>query len=179
MCMWKDRGKFKDYVMSFSYHARKKGKLECFNREVKTYREMDEDELDFEYIESKIELDHKKNSLTLFIIVIALAVMMNVWNKFFSFMQMVLQYAATSEDSSTEIIKISFIISVAITMIFTLAILFLLYDLSKDIMILQKKLMMIENIKNKRYLQTCSKPVNTRAEIGLSNDWTEGIRNEV
>lgn len=104
--------------------------------------------------------------------------MMNVWNKFF-FMQMVLQYAATSEDGSTEIIKISFIISVTITMIFTLAILFLLFDLSKDIMILQKKLIMIENIKNKRYLQTCSKPVNTRTEMGLSTGWTEDIRNEV
>ena len=177
--MWKDREKFKDYVMRVSYQARRKEKLECFNREVKKYREMDEDELDFEYMESKTEFDHKKSSLTLFIIVIALAVMMNVWNKFFSFMQMVLQYAAISEHSSTEIIKISFIISVAITMIFTLAILFLLFDLSKNIMILQKKLMMIENIKNKRYLQTCSKPVNTRAEMSLSNDWTEGIQNEV
>lgn len=177
--MWKDRGKLKDYVMRVSYQARRKEKLECFNRAVKTYSEMDEDELDFEYMESKTELDHKKSSLTLFIIVIALAVMMNVWNKFFSFMQMVLEYAATSEDGSTEIIKISFIISVAITMIFTLAILFLLFDLSKNIMILQKKLMMIENIKNKRYLQTRSNPVNTRTEMGLSTGWTEGIRNEV
>lgn len=176
--MWKDRGKLKDYVMRVSYQARRKGKFECFSREVKKYREMDEDELDFEYMESKTELDYKKSSLTLFIIVIALAVMMNVWNKFF-FMQMVLQYAATSEDGSTEIIKISFIISVTITMIFTLAILFLLFDLSKDIMILQKKLIIIENIKNKRYLQTCSKPVNTRTEMGLSTGWTEDIRNEV
>ena len=65
-------------------------------------------------------------------------------------MQMALQYAATSEDSKTEIIKISFIISVAITILLTLAILFFLFDLSKDMMILQKKLMIIENIKKER-----------------------------
>lgn len=56
--MWKDRGKLKDYVMRVSYQARRKGKFECFSREVKKYREMDEDELDFEYMESKTELDY-------------------------------------------------------------------------------------------------------------------------
>lgn len=148
--MWKARGKFKEHMMRFSYEEKRRVKLERFNQEVKKYREMDENELDFEYIELKTELDHKKNVLTLFVISIALAVIMNIWSKFFSFMQMALQYAATSEDSKTEIIKISFIISVAITILLTLAILFFLFDLSKDMMILQKKLMIIENIKKER-----------------------------
>jgi len=145
--MWKDRRKLKDYVMKFSYYERRKRKLESFNQEVKKLRQMDKDELNFEYIELKTELDHKKSVLTLFIISIAIAVLMNIWSKFFSFMQMALQYVAPSEDSKMEIMKISFVISVLIAIVLTLVILFLLLDLSKDMMILQKKLMMIENIK--------------------------------
>lgn len=147
--MWKDTGKFKDYLMKFSYQARRKRKLKSFNQELKKLREMDEDELDFEYIELKTELDRKKSVLTLFIISIALAVLMNTWSKFFSFMQKVFLYTATSGDNETEIMKISFVISVLIAIILTLVILFLLLDVSKDMMILQKKLMIIENIKKK------------------------------
>ncbi len=145
--MWKGRRKLKDYVMKFSYHERRKRKLESFNQEVKKLRQMDEDELNIEYIELKTELDHKKSVLTLFIISIAMAVLMNVWSKFFSFMQMALQYVAASEDSKMEIMKISFVISILIAIVLTLVILFVLLDLSKDMMILQKKLMMIEDIK--------------------------------
>ncbi len=145
--MWKDRRKFKNYVMRFSYHERRKRKLERFYKEIKKLRSMDEDELNFEYIELKAEFDHKKSVLTLFIISIALAVLMNVWSKFFSFIQIVLQYVATSVDSRMEIMKISFVIAVLISIVVTFVILFLLLDLSKDMMILQKKLMMIENIK--------------------------------
>lgn len=146
--MWKDRKKFKDYVMRFSYQAKRK--LESFIQEVKKLRQMDENELKFEYIEMKTELDYKKNVLSLFIISIALAVLMNAWSKFFSFMQLVLQYAATSGDDSTEITKISFVISVLISIVITLLILFLLFDLSKDMMIIQRKLMIIEDIRQEK-----------------------------
>lgn len=150
MCMRKDRKKFKDYVMGFSYQAKRKRKLESFNQEVKKLRKMDGNELNFEYIEMKTELDHKKNVLSLFIISIALAVLMNAWSKFFSFMQLVLQYAATSGDDSTEIMKISFVISVLISIVITLFILFFLFDLSKDMMIIQRKLMIIEDIRKEK-----------------------------
>lgn len=148
--MLKDRGKFKDYVMRFSYQARRERKLECFNQEVKKLREMDEDELNFEYIEIKTEFEHKKNVLSLFIISIALAVLMNAWSKFFSFMQTVMQYVATSSDNSEEIIKVSFVISVFVSIIVSLVILLLLFDLSKDMMIIQRKLMIVETIRNEK-----------------------------
>lgn len=148
--MQRARGRFKEYVMRFSYQARRKRKLENFKHEVKYFREMNEDELNFEYIELKTELDHKKNVLSLFVISIALAILMNAWSHFFSFMQKVLQYAAASTDNSEEIMKISFGISIIIVVFITVAILFLLFDLSKDMMIIQKKLMIIENIKEEK-----------------------------
>ena len=101
--MSKYREEFKAYVMRYSYQARRKRKLDSFNKEIKRLRAMDKDELDFEYIEFKTELDHKKNVLSLFLISIALSVLMNVWSKFFSFMHTAFQYAATSSDSSGEI----------------------------------------------------------------------------
>lgn len=147
--MSKTRETFKGYVMRFSYPEKRKRKLEIFNQELKNLRKMDEDELTFEYIELKTELDHKKNVLSLFIISIAIALLMNAWGKFFSFMEKVLQYVATAGDNSTEILKISFVISVLILTVITVFVLFLLFDLSRDIMIMQRKLMLIENLRKK------------------------------
>ncbi|MCI8507302.1 MAG: hypothetical protein HFJ06_01875 [Lachnospiraceae bacterium] len=148
--MSKYREEFKAYVMRYSYQARRKRKLDSFNKEIKRLRAMDKDELDFEYIEFKTELDHKKNVLSLFLISIALSVLMNVWSKFFSFMHTAFQYAATSSDSSEEIMKISFILSALMSIVITLVILFLLFDLSKEMMIAQKELMIIENVRKEK-----------------------------
>lgn len=138
--------KFKNYVMCFSYQARRKEKLKSFRQELIRLRHLDEDELSFEYIGLKTEYEHKKNVLSLFIISIALGVLMNVWNKFFSFMQLALQYAA-SEDASAQVTKVSFFLSIGISLFITVAILLLLLSLSNDIKKIRRKIMIIENVK--------------------------------
>ena len=150
MYMQKTKGNFRDYVMRLSYQERRKRKLESFNQEVQKLRKMKEDELNFEYITLKTEID-RKNVLSLPIAVIAFVLLMNVWNKFFSFMQMLLQYAANAGADSEEILKIGFAVSVLAAIVLTLAILFFICDLSKDIMKMQRKRMLIEYVKEKSY----------------------------
>ena len=145
-----DYRRFRNYVMSFSYQERRRKKLERFNQELGRFREMNEDKLNFEYIELKTEIEHKKNVLSLFIILIALAVLMNVWSKMFSFLKMVLEYAATTGNDSEQIIMVSFVISILIVIVLTIVVLFILFDLSKEIMIMKRRLMLIEYVQQKK-----------------------------
>ena len=112
--------------------------------------QMQSDELDFEYIILKSEYEHKKNILTWLMMVIALAVLMNVWNNFWDFMKEVFQYAASMECNGVEIAKISFIISVIITVSIFYVVLLILINYMKYLKMIRQKLMIIEEVKNQQ-----------------------------
>lgn len=143
-------GRFRNYVMSFSYKERRAKKLEEYKRRVCELKSMECDEIDFEYINLKAEYEHKKSVLTIFIITIALAMLMNVWGKFFLFMEKALTYAASVQESGIEIAKISFAISAILAIFLTLIILYVLFTYMKDIKQMQKELMIIEKVRNKQ-----------------------------
>lgn len=136
--------RFKNYVMSFSLPRRRERELSAYRQRVHQLRNMDKDELNYEYVNLKAKYEHKKSALTLFIISIALAVLMNVWKKFFAFMEMVLQY----ENSSVEITEVSFIISVITAIFITSIILFFLLTFMKELYVMKKEMMIIEEVKN-------------------------------
>lgn len=136
--------KFRDYVMRFSYREKRKRELENFRREVRWFRSMDKDELNFEYIELKAEYEHRKSVLTLFVISILLSILMNAWSKFFSFMRSALQYAAG--DSSTEVMAVSFWIAACIVIFITIILVFVLFTLSNDMKKLRRRLMIIQSV---------------------------------
>lgn len=139
-----NRENLKNYVMRFSYQEKRKRKLENFMQEVSRLKSMNKEELSFEYIELKVEYDYRKNILTLFIISIALAVLMNTWKKVFTFMELALQYAAG--DSSTDVTMVSFLISISILIFITLIILLLLFTIANDLKKIRRKLMIIEDV---------------------------------
>lgn len=144
--MGNNKEKFRNYVMQFSYREKREKELESFKREVRRLRSMDEDELNFEYIKLKAEYERKKSKLTLFVISIGLAVLMNAWSKVFSFMNMALQYAASVEGNSTEIMTVSIGISAIVLLFVTAIILFILTTVSNDMNEIKRKLMIIEDV---------------------------------
>lgn len=148
--MQDNRNWLKNYVMRFSYREKRNQKLVKFRQEAKALNNMDRDELEFEYVNLKSKYEHKKSVLTLFLLAIALAVLMDIWKKFFSFMGMVLQYTQTVEADSMEIIKVSLVISILVAIAITLLILLFLYTLLTDISKMRRKLMIIENVMEKR-----------------------------
>lgn len=146
--MANNNGRFKSYVMSFSYRERRAKKLADYKRRVSELKRMERDEIDFEYINLKSACEHKKSVLTIFIISIALAMLMNVWEKFFLFVEKALKYAASFQDSEIEVAKISFVISVITAVLLTVIILSVLFNYMKEIKQIQKELMIIEEVRN-------------------------------
>lgn len=146
--------KIRDCIMWFSYQERRKRELDRFEKELKEYRNMADDELDFEYIKLKTEHEHKKGILTLFVISIALAILTNVWNNFFSFMEEAFQYAAKIENGGADVVSVSFWISVIVSTFITVIILTALFTVAGDMKGIRKKFMMIEDvIKEKEHLK--------------------------
>lgn len=143
----KDRGKkIRNYIMKFSYQERRQRELEAFAKELKKYRDMTDDELKYEYIGLKTEYEHKKGILTLFVVSIALAVLTNVWNKFFGFMEQVIQYAAKIENGGADVASVSFGICVIVSIFITVVILVALFTVASDMKGIRKKFMMIEDV---------------------------------
>lgn len=148
--MSNNRGWFKHCVMSFSFDERRNQKLKKYKQRVIELKNMESDELDFEYITLKSEYEHKKNLLTIFLISIALAVLMNIWKYFFIFVKKMLQYTSSFKSNGMEIAQESFMISTIIVVFITFAILFILLMYMNDLYKMQKELMIIEAVKNKQ-----------------------------
>lgn len=142
--------KIRNFIMSFSYHEKRNRDYTAFCQELQNLRRMSNDELKFEYIQLKTRCEHEKGVLTLFIISIALAVLMDVWNKFFSFMKMAFQYASSSGYDSVVVIKTSLCVSLIVAGALTFIILYLLFSKVKDISKLKKKLAIVEEVINER-----------------------------
>lgn len=146
--MANNNGWFKSCVMSFSYRERRAKKLVEYKNRVCELKNMERDELDFEYINLKAECEHKKSVLTIFIISIVLAMLMNIWEKFFLFIEKALTYAASVQGNGIEIAKISFVISIILAISLTVIILYILFTYMKEIKQIQKELMIIEEVRN-------------------------------
>ena len=146
----------KKYAMKFSYHEKRKQKLEKFRKEVKTLNDMDMEELEFEYINLKSKYEHKKSILTLFLLTIALTILMDIWKKFFSFIEMALKYTQTVEIDTIEIIKLSFAVSILVAIAITILILYFLNILLTDISEMKRKLMIIESVMEKKEKQAAN-----------------------
>lgn len=138
---------FKKYIMSFSLSERKRRKFNSYKEIIESLRSMDADHLMFEYIEVKVKYGHKKGVLIVFLISTCL-ILMNVWDRFFTFIGLSLQYATTAGTDSIEIAKISFFISVITALFITSLILFFLFTFIKDLVSLKKELMIIEEVKS-------------------------------
>ena len=144
------RTRITNVVMKLSYQERRRRKLDAYKNEMQRLKQLDNDELKFEYIELKSKCERKNENFTLFLISIAIAILMNVWSKFFSFMQKALEYASESGLDSMEIAKVSFIISVTLAVFVTVIIFSILFSFVNDISNMKKKLMLLDEAMNEK-----------------------------
>lgn len=143
-------GRFQRFIMSFSFSERRSKQLEQYRQTVSEFKQMQSDELDFEYITLKSRYEHKKNVLMLFILTITLAVLMDVWNSCLHFMEKAFQYVATLENGGIEVAKIGFIISAIAAISIVCVVSFILISYMKELRMMSQKLMIIEEVKNQR-----------------------------
>lgn len=138
-------------IMSISYQERRKKKLQKYRRELILLKEMDEDELDFEYINSKSEYEHKKNVISIFMLSLVIAVLIDAWKYFFQFVEKILQYAVLGQgNEAEETVKAVFMFAVVIVVAITIAAVGILIEHTRRMYELNKYLMCIEKIRKKR-----------------------------
>lgn len=135
-----------NFLNLFLYDENRRKEFEKFNSQMDIYKNMPPDELKFEYILLNAKHEKKKSELTLFLLTIALSVLMNVWDKFFSFMKMAIEYAGKTAGDSVEIAKTSFIISSIIVIFITAVIFFMLFAFINDIHKMKINIAMIEDV---------------------------------
>lgn len=119
-----------------------------FKKKMDDYKQMTPDQLSFKYINLKSKYEYKKGILTFFLILIGLPLIMNIWKQFLSFMEKLLQYITITSADGTEIVQISFYLSVIITICITTFILFFLFTFLKELTVINKELLIIEEIRN-------------------------------
>lgn len=138
------------FFEKFTIEYKRQKALSKFKEKIQKLRDMSNDELKYEQITTQTQYERKKGLLTLFLITIILAVIMNVWDKFFSFMKMAFEYTGTLATGNFDIIKISFWISFIIAAIITVVVFAYVLVIMKDISDLKKKLSMVETVMNER-----------------------------
>lgn len=138
--------KFNDYVKKWQFQ-----KYEKYLQKKSHYENMPSDQLLFEYINQKSKYEYKKGILTLFIVSIGLALLMNVWKKFFSFMESALKYTSTIANvENFEIAQVSFYISISTAAFVTILIIFFLFTYVHELVMINKELILIAEIRNRK-----------------------------
>ena len=133
------------YLQKYSYSARRKRDLVQFHDRIQELKNMDKEELDFEYINVKTEYEHQKNMFSLFVITMLVSILTNMWKAFFDFMRKALEYSAAQVDSEI-IAQVSFEISAIVLVAIMFIILCALLERTKVITTLQRKLLIIERV---------------------------------
>ena len=137
------------YLQKYSYSVRRKRKLIKFREQIQELEKMDKDELDFEYINIKAEFEHERGVFSLFIITVIISVLTNVWKAFFQFIKKVLEYSDTQVDSAV-VVQVSFEISAIILIATIFIVLWVLFERTKELKELRRKLMIIEMVRKER-----------------------------
>lgn len=140
----------KNFLKRFTFEYKHQKALDIFKKKMQELRNMSNDELKYEHITIQKKYEKKKGLLTLFLIAIALAVIMNVWDKFFSFIKMVFEYTGTLSTGTFDVIKISFGISFAIAVFITGVVFLYVLTMMKDINDLKERLLMVETVMNEK-----------------------------
>ena len=147
--MWNDM-KIKKCILRLTYKERRSVGLAEFKEELRRYRLMHWDELEFEYVSLKADYEHKKGVLVAFVVSLALAIIMNIWKTFFLFMDQVFQYAAVITQAGNEVVGVSFWISAIAVVAVMVFVIFVLFSLARSVKETRKKLIMIEEVRKER-----------------------------
>lgn len=142
--------KLKRSIMSVSFQERRKKELKKYRKEVNRLNEMDDDEIDLEYITLKAQYEHKKNILSIFMLTILISFLMNAWGRFYHLIELTMQFV-TDQGNDMKTAQVVFMLTAILIVFITVLILFLLISHTKRMHQIYKELLTVEEIRNKRY----------------------------
>ena len=134
-------------IDKISYRGRRKRNLKETNENIKKYLKMSNSEFIMDYTEICSRYEHKKLIFTAFLIGIIISIIMNAWKYSYEFIFMLL----TSESIVVVDLKNqAFILSLSIMLIISIVVIIILYDMVKNIYLLNRKKIFLEQIKDMR-----------------------------
>lgn len=138
----------KTAVVGVTFQGRRKRALAQYMEEKKCLMQMDEDELNLEFINAKCAYEHKKNWLTAILVSILIAVLMSAWKSLGGFIGNALQYLMS--DQSVEVYKVGLVLCMILVFFLTFAIAWILIAFFWEIKRLYRKILLIECVKKER-----------------------------
>lgn len=137
---------FKELVMSFTYQKKREKQLEVFRDKAAHYKTMDEDELEFEYINCRVQYEHLKNVLALIVITIAVSFITDIWGKMFSFLNAAVKYSNNTENVR-DTFMVCCIISAIVMAALTVVVITVLSMMFNELRTLKKELEIIKYVR--------------------------------
>ena len=139
--------KLSKFILIFSYQEKRKRKFKNYKQDVEDLRKMPMDELQFERIEVKTEYEHRKVCMLLIAFGV-MAVLVNAWKQFFSFVELVAGHVSSvSVHNSEEILITAFWIVLMWLFFITIISLFALHESLVATRKALRKLLIIEMVK--------------------------------
>lgn len=136
----------KHYIMSLTYGKRREKKLGEYRKQLVLLRQMDYDELTFEYISLKAKYEHKIMIL-IFIAVIGAKMLIDAYKTFFSFMQDVFKYVDGFDINESEVVAVALLLVLIIMLFVSIAISTVVFLNMQEAYDLRKKLLLAEEMK--------------------------------
>ena len=154
-----------EFIESFSYSQRRKRKFESYKQECIQLNNMDDEELEFEYITTKIRYEHDKNVFMLIVLTLLLSILSNVWSKFFEFASKAMEYAASLVDNRIESAKVILLITMIIVLFLSFIILFCLHTRLDELKKQRSHMIIVEEVRKKRNVGVTNEGVSRFCKI--------------
>lgn len=142
--------KIKKTAMYFSRHEREKRIFSLYARERNNYECLSDRELSARYVDIKARYEFKKNILSVFVGAIFITVLTGAWSSFFKFANHMLQLLSLGESEPEKVGKVGLILFSTLFCFLILIVAALLTLYLRSLYRLQKKLLIIEEIRKSR-----------------------------
>lgn len=142
--------KFKKAVMYFSRREREKRIYSLLDKEREIYEPLSDRELSAQYVNTKSKYDFKKNILSVFVGTIIITVLTGVWTSFFKLANQMIQLLSSGQSEPEKMGTIGLILFSSFFCFFVLIVVIVLIAYLRSIYRLQKKMLIIEEIRKIR-----------------------------
>lgn len=137
--------KVNGWLKKYSHDEKERCSFEKYLKERTHYEEMSDNQLNEHYIANKTKYEYKKMLLTLCGITIFLTIFFGIWNTFFDISMKILEFSI-NESSNVQLPSIIFFISVFLVITIAVILFLLLISYIRNIYIVYRKMLLIENV---------------------------------
>ncbi|MGX2947017.1 hypothetical protein [Enterococcus alishanensis] len=108
------------------------------------FKDKSREELEYFYIEAKVEYEYAKNRFNLFGLTLCILIIGSIWGKFSNLIQQLIEYMLNSVGILANQMKVTFYICIIVMVVITIFLLMLLIVFMRSIKIKNKKLLIIK-----------------------------------